>query len=162
MNGLPAYVLAVELGSPSVLVGVPFTSTFAVCFKCAISNDLSSGWEVLDPATHVYTKGQYVVCVHAGATVSVVVVCLTHAGVLVVVMVMVVSLQVLGMPDPAVLQRVLLHDYPVHERGQPRRSALQLGQHSVGWVSRVARRPVKGSADVGRVRLQRRVDHGTP
>ena len=56
INGTAAYVLAIELGSPSELIGVRFTSVFAVCYSCVASHDLSSGWEILDPTTHIYRK----------------------------------------------------------------------------------------------------------
>ena len=49
-------MLAIELGSPSALIGQRFTSVFATCDDCASSGDLSSGWTVLDPHTHIYRK----------------------------------------------------------------------------------------------------------
>ena len=58
INGRDAYVLAIELGSPSVLIGVRFTSVFAVCYLCAESGDLSTGWEVLAPEKHIYVKSR--------------------------------------------------------------------------------------------------------
>eukprot|EP00035_Acanthoeca_spectabilis_P029041 m.473029 g.473029 ORF g.473029 m.473029 type:complete len:274 (-) comp33659_c0_seq1:710-1531(-) len=60
VNGRDAYVLAVELGSPTVLIGERFTSVFAVCYSCASTDDLSTGWEILDPTTHIYEKSRWV------------------------------------------------------------------------------------------------------
>lgn len=62
VGGRDAYVLAIELGSPAELIGVRFTSVFAVCFACATTGDLSTGWTVLDPARHIYTRSRYSAC----------------------------------------------------------------------------------------------------
>jgi hypothetical protein len=40
LGGRDAYFLAIELGSPSALIGVRFTSVFAVCYACASTGDL--------------------------------------------------------------------------------------------------------------------------
>jgi hypothetical protein len=48
--------MAIELNAPADIVGNPFTSVFAK----TTSDDLSRGWELLDPTTHVYTKERYV------------------------------------------------------------------------------------------------------
>lgn len=65
-NGTDAWVLAIELGSPSSLIGARFTSVFAACTSCvgtvASEPDLSKGWEVLDPTTHIYRKDRYSAC----------------------------------------------------------------------------------------------------
>ena len=55
-------VSRIELGSPTALIGVRFTSVFAVCYGCVDADDLSAGWEVLDPADHIYTKARYSAC----------------------------------------------------------------------------------------------------
>ena len=47
INGKDMFVLAIELGSPASLIGKRFTSVFAVCEECALSNDLSKGWQML-------------------------------------------------------------------------------------------------------------------
>ena len=57
----PAYVMAVELGGPASLIGVPFTAAFAVCEACAAGGDLSRGWRLLS-FLHVYTKARYSAC----------------------------------------------------------------------------------------------------
>ena len=61
-KGKEAYFLAIELGSPSALIGRRFTSVFAICTRCAETGDLSSGWSVLDPQTHIYRKDRYSAC----------------------------------------------------------------------------------------------------
>jgi hypothetical protein len=50
--------MAIELGAPKAIVGVPFTSVFAK----TTSTDLSTGWTLLDPVSHVYTKARYSAC----------------------------------------------------------------------------------------------------
>ena len=50
--------MAIELNAPKAIVGNPFTSVFAR----TQSEDLSRGWELLDPTTHVYTKARYSAC----------------------------------------------------------------------------------------------------
>jgi hypothetical protein len=62
LGGKDTWVLAIELGSPSALIGQRFTSVFATCDDCASSGDLSSGWTVLDPHTHIYRKDRYSAC----------------------------------------------------------------------------------------------------
>ena len=62
VGGKDAYVVAIELGSPTELIGVRFTSVFAVCYSCAEAGDLSAGWEVLGPTDHIYTKARYSAC----------------------------------------------------------------------------------------------------
>lgn len=62
LNGEDVFVLAIELGGPAKLVGVRFTSVFAVCKECAVTGDLSKGWTVLDPTTHIYIKAHYSAC----------------------------------------------------------------------------------------------------
>jgi hypothetical protein len=62
LNGEDVFVLAIELGGPAKLVGERFTSVFAVCKECAVTGDLSKGWTVLDPTTHVYIKAHYSAC----------------------------------------------------------------------------------------------------
>eukprot|EP00729_Bicosta_minor_P015843 gene15843-3848_t len=53
----------VWLGTPEPLIGVRFTSVFAVCESCAEpAGDLSKGWSVLDPDTHIYRKDRYSAC----------------------------------------------------------------------------------------------------
>ena len=51
-----SYTMAIELGSPSDIVGVRFTSVFAR------SANLDAGFTLLDPTTHVYTKAEYSAC----------------------------------------------------------------------------------------------------
>ena len=50
--------MAVELGKPAAIVGVPFTTVFAK----TRSADLSAGWALIDPTTHVFTKARYSAC----------------------------------------------------------------------------------------------------
>ena len=50
--------MAVELGAPAAIVGTPFTSVFAR----TAATDLSAGWALLDPVTHVYTTARYSAC----------------------------------------------------------------------------------------------------
>lgn len=57
-----SFVLAIELGSPSNLIGQRFTSVFAACESCATSGDLSQGWHLLDTSTHIYRKDRYSAC----------------------------------------------------------------------------------------------------
>ena len=54
------WVMAIELGNPVSVVGVPFSTAFAVCFRCG--TDLSRGWSLLDPVTHLFTKARYNAC----------------------------------------------------------------------------------------------------
>ena len=56
------HVMAIELGKPSSFVGVPFTSVFAQRSIDSGGDDLSAGWSLLDPATHVYTKAEVSAC----------------------------------------------------------------------------------------------------
>jgi hypothetical protein len=60
LNGKPVYALAIELGSPSSIVGVPFTSAIAV--KDATDDDLSTGWRLLDPTKSIYRTDRYSAC----------------------------------------------------------------------------------------------------
>lgn len=50
--------MAIEIGAPSALAGHPFTSVFAH----VEGNDLSTGFKLIDPTTHVYTKATYSAC----------------------------------------------------------------------------------------------------
>jgi hypothetical protein len=50
--------MAIELNAPAAIVGVPFTTVFAK----TPSLDLSTGWTLLDPTTHVYFKARYSAC----------------------------------------------------------------------------------------------------
>jgi hypothetical protein len=61
IGGDPAFVMAIELGSPRVLIGEPFTTVFAVCKECVQTGDLSAGWRVLD-LSHIYVKSRYSAC----------------------------------------------------------------------------------------------------
>jgi len=56
------FVLAIELGSPSTIIGQRFTSVFAACPTCAASGDLSGGWALLDVPTHIYRRDRYSAC----------------------------------------------------------------------------------------------------
>ena len=49
-------------GSPSALIGERFTSVFAMCEDCASTGDLSKGWHVLDPHSHIYRVDRYSAC----------------------------------------------------------------------------------------------------
>jgi hypothetical protein len=64
VGGMDAFVLAIEIDSPQSIVpssrrGAQYASVFAVCFQCASMGDLSFGWEVLDPLTHIYRRDTY-------------------------------------------------------------------------------------------------------
>ena len=52
--------MAIELAAPARFVGQPFSTAFAVCAGC--DTDLSHGWALLDPATHLFTKDRYNAC----------------------------------------------------------------------------------------------------
>ncbi len=60
LNGKPVYAMAIELGSPSSLIGVRFTSVIAV--KDATDDDLSTGWKLLDPTKSIYRTDRYSAC----------------------------------------------------------------------------------------------------
>ena len=62
IGGKDVWVLAIELGSPAVMIGRRFTSVFAVCEACAVTGDLSTGWKVLDPSRHIYRQDRYSAC----------------------------------------------------------------------------------------------------
>jgi hypothetical protein len=62
LGGKDVYALAIELGSPSALIGERFTSVFAMCEDCASTGDLSKGWHVLDPHSHIYRVDRYSAC----------------------------------------------------------------------------------------------------
>lgn len=51
-----SFTMAIEIGKPADIVGAGFTSVFAR------STDLESGFTLLDPAVHVYTKAEYSAC----------------------------------------------------------------------------------------------------
>ena len=64
VGGKDAFVLALEVTSPPTIVpssvrNEKYISVFAVCYQCAATGDLSYGWEVLDPLTHVYRRAVY-------------------------------------------------------------------------------------------------------
>jgi hypothetical protein len=59
-GGNGSYVMAIELQAPSSVVGVPFSTAFAVCDGCG--SDLSGGWRLLDAGTHLFTKARYNAC----------------------------------------------------------------------------------------------------
>ena len=59
-NGTDSWVMAIELAAPARFVGQPFSTAFAVCAGC--DTDLSHGWALLDPATHLFTKDRYNAC----------------------------------------------------------------------------------------------------
>jgi hypothetical protein len=61
-NGTDAFFLAIELGTPSDLIGQRFTSVFAACIECASTGHLESGWQILDPQSHIYRKDRYSAC----------------------------------------------------------------------------------------------------
>eukprot|EP00658_Telonema_sp_P-2_P036810 TRINITY_DN26552_c0_g2_i1.p1 TRINITY_DN26552_c0_g2~~TRINITY_DN26552_c0_g2_i1.p1 ORF type:complete len:255 (-),score=49.50 TRINITY_DN26552_c0_g2_i1:134-898(-) len=62
LNGTDVFVLAIELGSPAALIGTRFTSVFAICEQCARTGDLSAGWTILDPTSHIYRRDRYSAC----------------------------------------------------------------------------------------------------
>lgn len=67
LEGRPAYVLAIEQGArctiqPQRLCPANFTTIFAACTECAETGDLSSGWRVLDTATHSYLRARDTSC----------------------------------------------------------------------------------------------------
>lgn len=55
-----SFVMAIELQAPQSVVGVPFSTAFAVCDGCG--SDLSTGWRLLDASTHLFTKARYNAC----------------------------------------------------------------------------------------------------
>jgi len=57
-NDKGGYTMAIELGAPSDIVGTGFTSVFAE----VEGNDLSTGFQLLDPFKHVYTPAEYSAC----------------------------------------------------------------------------------------------------
>ena len=54
-KGKDCYVMAIEIGKPEEIAGVPFTIVFAK------SKDLKT-WELLDPTKYVHTKDRYSAC----------------------------------------------------------------------------------------------------
>ena len=66
LDGKDAFVLAIELGSPGTAPGWavptntlgfhPYFTVFAVCRACAETEDLSHGWELLEPERFMYKR----------------------------------------------------------------------------------------------------------
>jgi hypothetical protein len=64
--GKDVFVLSIELGSPGTAPGWavppnslgyhPYFTVFAVCAECAETDDLSKGWELLDPSRFEYKR----------------------------------------------------------------------------------------------------------
>eukprot|EP01043_Picozoa_sp_COSAG02_P057661 COSAG02_NODE_7039_length_3214_cov_14.690851_4_plen_423_part_00 len=55
-----SFVMAIELQAPANVVGVPFSTAFAVCDGCG--SDLSIGWRLLDASAYLFTKARYNAC----------------------------------------------------------------------------------------------------
>ena len=65
-GGKSVVVVAMELGTPAAVRGDGFASIFAVCEGCVAeevpASPTISGWQLLDPATHIYTKARCSAC----------------------------------------------------------------------------------------------------
>ena len=60
LGGKDVFAVAIELGSPSAMIGRRFTSVIAV--KDATDDDLSTGWSLLDPTKSIYRTDRYSAC----------------------------------------------------------------------------------------------------